>query len=77
MNKGTKSIIILSSIVAFVLGILTITVFYFASLQPEQIEYPGSGLSGSIFDVQNTEYVPNSSFSAPVSYTHLTLPTKA
>lgn len=71
MNKGTKSIIILSSIVAFVLGILTITVFYFASLQPEQIEYPGSGLSGSIFDVQNTEYVPNSSFSAQYKYKNI------
>lgn len=71
MNKGTKSIIVLSSVVAILLGFLTATVFYFSSLQPETIEYPGSGLSGSIFDVQNTKYVPNSSFTAQYKYKNI------
>lgn len=62
MKKSSKVILIISGVIMALLLIVIGIISYFEKLQPEAIEYPGSGLSGSIFDTQNTEYVPNASF---------------
>ena len=61
MKKSTKVVLIISGVVIVLLGTLIAIITYFESLQPEEIEYPGSGLSGSIFETQNTSYAPNAS----------------
>lgn len=62
MKKSSKVILIISGVIMALLLILVGIISYFEKLQPEEITYPGSGLSGSIFDTQNTEYTPNASF---------------
>ncbi len=71
MKKSTKAVLIISGIVMVILLILIGIISYFEKLQPEKINYPGSGLSGSIFDTQNTAYAPNSSLSETYKYTNI------
>lgn len=68
MKKSTKVVLIFSSIILVFLLVLIGIISYFESLQPEEIAYPGSGLSGSIFDTQNTSYTPNASFPEVYEY---------
>lgn len=68
MKKSTKVVLISSSIILAILLILVLIISYFEKLQPEEITYPGSGLSGSIFDTQNTTYTPNASFTEVYGY---------
>lgn len=68
MKKSTKVILIVSGVMMASLIILIAILSYFESLQPEEIEYPGSGLSGSIFETQNTSYAANPSFPATHEY---------
>ena len=68
MKKSTKVVLIISSIILVILLTLIGIISYFEKLQPEEIVYPGSGLSGSIFDTQNTEYTPNASFPEVYGY---------
>lgn len=68
MKKSTKIILIVSGVMMASLIILIAIISYFESLQPEEIEYPGSGLSGSIFETQNTSYAANASLPATHEY---------
>lgn len=68
MKKSTKVVLIFSSIILVFLLVLIGIISYFEKLQPEEIVYPGSGLSGSIFDTQNTTYTPNASFPEVYGY---------
>ncbi len=72
MKKSTKVVLIFSSIILVFLLVLVGIISYFEKLQPEEIVYPGSGLSGSIFDTQNTTYTPNASF--PQTYGYKNVP---
>ena len=68
MKKSTKVVLIFSSIILVFFLVLIGIISYFEKLQPEEIVYPGSGLSGSIFDTQNTTYTPNASFPEVYGY---------
>ncbi len=68
MKKSTKVVLIFSSVILVFLLVLIGIISYFERLQPEEIVYPGSGLSGSIFDTQNSSYTPNASFPEVYGY---------
>lgn len=66
MKKSVKILIAFLSVLAFMLGIIYISLSIFHNSLPKDLVYPEGNLSKSIFDSQNMKYVPNANL--PVSY---------
>lgn len=71
MTKTTKILIVVLAILAVVLGVFYIILGNYVQEEEEVIFYPPSGLSDSIFESQNPEYVPNESFPQTVECTYI------
>lgn len=69
MTKERKSQIIVLAILAVVLGIFILILGLFKKPEIEELIIPEGNLSNSLFDSQNTTYVPNDSFPGKYSCT--------
>lgn len=70
MKKSAKVAIIILSIVAVILTIIYILLSAVNKTIPQELIYPQSGLSQSIFESQNMKYTPTSGFNAVHMYEH-------
>lgn len=71
MSKRLKLALCILIPVAIIIAIIYFVLGFYVEEEPEVIVYPESGLSASIFDSQNTQYVPNESFSVAHSFSHM------
>ena len=62
MTKQRKSQLIVMIILAVIFGIIVLILGLFKEPELEELIIPEGNLSNSLFDSQNTTYVPNESF---------------
>lgn len=71
MNKKIKIYIIILSIFTIIFGVLLFLIAIKQKGEERIVDYPVSNLSDSIFDSQNTTYVPNESLPVAHSFSHI------